>query len=127
VADPAATAAVDESRWEQLLAVRALAAAELEKARQQGTIGKSLEAQVEIAPDSEATAQLLAADAAQLPMLLIVSQVRLAPVTAGATTVRVSPAAGQKCVRCWRFSEDVGRDLAHGALCARCAEVLRQL
>ena len=48
-----------EARWAKLLEVRRVVALELEKARQAGTIGKSLEAQIEIQPENATTQQLL--------------------------------------------------------------------
>jgi isoleucyl-tRNA synthetase len=35
--------------------------------------------------------------------------------------VIVSPAAGDKCERCWRFTTDVRIDGAAAGLCGRCA------
>jgi isoleucyl-tRNA synthetase len=116
-----------EKRWERLLDVRRVASLELEKARQAKTIGKSLEAQVEIEPDSEATRDLLEKLGPTLETVLIVSQVRVARPMGSELRVRVSPAAGKKCVRCWRWTEDVGGDPAHPELCGRCAEVVKAL
>jgi len=115
-----------EKRWETLLQVRSAAALELEKARKSGAIGKSLEAQVEIAPDSAATQELLQRTGRLLETLLIVSQVKVGQLTDGQLRVNVTAAAGQKCVRCWRWTEDVGSQAAHPQLCGRCAEVVSQ-
>jgi isoleucyl-tRNA synthetase len=114
-----------EARWEKVLEVRSAAALELEKARQSGLIGKSLEAQVEIAPGDEATRKLLEDFGSLLETVLIVSGVRLAAPTGGAAQVKVSRADGQKCVRCWRWTTDVGAETAHPQLCGRCADVVR--
>jgi isoleucyl-tRNA synthetase len=110
-----------EARWQKLLEVRGAAAVELEKARQAGLIGKSLEAQIEIAPESAETRKLLEDFGPLLETVLIVSAVRLAAPTGGATQVKVRRADGQKCVRCWRWTADVGS----AQLCGRCAEVVR--
>jgi isoleucyl-tRNA synthetase len=118
--------AAREARWEKLLDMRRLAAVELEKARQGGLIGKSLEAQVRIVPDSEATRELLENFKPVLETVFIVSGVRVEPAGAGGLQVAVEHAAGKKCVRCWRWREDVGTDAAHADLCARCASVVRQ-
>ncbi len=115
-----------EARWEKLLEVRRVAAGELEKARQAGTIGKSLEAQVEIRPADEATQQLLTKFGPVLEPVLIVSQVQIGQLTGSDLQVTVSPAAGQKCTRCWRFTTDVGANHAHPQLCGRCAETVTQ-
>ena len=41
-------------------------------------------------------------------------------------TVRVSPAAGDKCPRCWNHDVTIGAEGGHSELCARCAAVLGQ-
>ena len=115
-----------EARWEKLLEVRRVAAVELEKARQAGTIGKSLEAQVEIRPGNDASRQLLEKFGPVLEPVLIVSQVKIGQLTGSEMQVTVSPAAGQKCPRCWRYTTDVGTNHAHPSLCGRCAESVTQ-
>jgi isoleucyl-tRNA synthetase len=116
-----------EARWERLLDVRRVASLELEKARQAGQIGKSLEAQLEIEPDGEAMRELLEKLGPTLETVLIVSQVRVARATSSELLVKVARAAGRKCVRCWRWTEDVGTDAAHPELCGRCAKVVNGL
>jgi isoleucyl-tRNA synthetase len=116
-----------EARWEKLLEVRRVASLELEKARQEKVIGKSLEAQVEIEPDTEATRQWLEDFGPLLETVLIVSQVRVNKTSGAALRVTVTPAAGKKCVRCWRWREDVGADAKHPELCGRCAEVIEHV
>jgi len=115
-----------EARMAKLLDVRRVVALELEKARQAGTIGKSLEAQVAIQPDTAATQQLLTGLGPLLEAALIVSQVQIERLTGSELRVTVSPAAGQKCVRCWRWTTDVGTNTAHQELCGRCAEIVTQ-
>jgi len=113
-----------EARWERLFEVRRVAALELEKARQDKTIGKSLEARVEIEPDSEPTRALLLGLGPLLETVLIVSQARVGQLTGSQLRVTVLPAAGRKCVRCWRWTEDVGTNQNHPELCARCGDVI---
>ena len=115
-----------EARWTQLMDVRRVVALELEKARQIGAIGKSLEAQVTIQPANAATHQLLTGLGPLLDAVLIVSQVQIGPLTDSDLRVTVAPAAGQKCVRCWRWTTDVGNHPAHRELCGRCAAVVTQ-
>jgi isoleucyl-tRNA synthetase len=115
-----------EARWEKLLDVRRVALPELESARQAEIIGKSIEAQVEIAPDNTATQELLVKAGPLLETLLIVSQAKIGQLTNGELRVKVSAAEGQKCVRCWRWTRDVGANATHPQLCGRCAEVVSQ-
>ncbi|MFQ5902716.1 MAG: zinc finger domain-containing protein, partial [Candidatus Binatia bacterium] len=39
--------------------------------------------------------------------------------------IEVARAKGSKCERCWKYSEDVGKDSRHPTVCARCSDVLR--
>lgn len=124
VADAARRDLQLEARWQKLLAVREAVAGELEKARQTKQIGKSLEAQVEIGPESEVTRELLTGFAKALEPVLIVSQATVGPVSKDVLRVTVRPADGRKCVRCWRWSTEVGGSAAHPELCGRCAKVI---
>ncbi|MGC3956428.1 MAG: isoleucine--tRNA ligase [Verrucomicrobiota bacterium] len=106
--------------WKNLFVLRELALPELEKARQAKQIGKSLEAKLTVNGKG-----VLLEDARlnldSLRELLNVSQVELA--NGGNETVfaTVSKADGQKCERCWHWETDVGSNVAHPTLCARCA------
>ena len=66
-----------------------------------------------------------------LAELFIVSQVSIDGRDGGPTTlpaglkVSVERASGEKCQRCWNFSEAVGQDVEHPALCDRCARVVK--
>ena len=75
-----------------------------------------------------------------LRAVCIVSQLHLAaldeaPAEAAVTelpdgsrvVVTVEKAKGEKCERCWIYSEELGSDPEHPALCPRCAEVIRSL
>ena len=39
-------------------------------------------------------------------------------------TVKVAPAAGEKCPRCWNHDVRIGTEGHHGELCDRCARVV---
>ena len=41
--------------------------------------------------------------------------------------VRVKKAGGEKCERCWMYSEELGSDPEYPTLCPRCAAVMKQL
>jgi isoleucyl-tRNA synthetase len=113
----------DEVRaWEGLMALRAQALPELEKARQAKTIGKALEACLEMkGPDVPASET----EREALRELLNVSQ--LAVSSAADASFTVTHADGQKCERCWHWETDVGSDAQHPTLCARCAGVVKAL
>ncbi len=109
--------------WEALGAVREIVLKELEKAREEKLIGNALEAQVTLRAPA-AQRDLLAAHAAALKDLFIVSDVVIEPVEADELTVAVAKAPGQKCVRCWNYSTFVGTSPAHPDFCRRCDDVV---
>lgn len=121
-------------RWERLFEVRAAVTKALEEARQAGQIGHSLDARVELCALGP-LASLVREHLADLPAVFIVSQVNwndhLPEETASPALpelrLRVEPARGVKCQRCWNFSESVGSDATHPGVCARCVGVLREL
>lgn len=119
-----------EARFEKLLAVRSAVARELEAERREKRIGKSLEAKVVLGAEGELHA-LLEEAKDELAAFLIVSQVELRKGGSEGTRaegidlfVKVLPAAGEKCVRCWIYYEDLGVDPAHPQLCRRCADAV---
>ena len=45
----------------------------------------------------------------------------------GGVTVGVGRAPGDKCGRCWNYSESVGASQEHPALCERCLPVIQDM
>ena len=60
----------------------------------------------------------------ELKAAFIVSDVKLVEGD-GELTVEVEKAQGEKCERCWAYSETVGADAELPTLCARCAAILK--
>src|SRR6056297_845074 len=128
----------DESlmeKWEELLKVRKDVAKALEIARAEKEIGNSLEAMVVLKADNQPQLDLLNSNLDLLADLLIVSQVELDSELAddkihmGSETgvgVKVHPARGEKCARCWKYSETVGDDKEHEDICDRCSAVVNE-
>ena len=113
--------AEEEARWEKLLVVRAKVNEALEKERQAKKIGKSLEAEISLEGGG-----LRPEDGDLLKEICLVSHVEIRP-GSGEVTVKVAPARGKKCARCWKHEESVGRDPDHPELCERCARVVKGL
>ena len=118
------------AKWERIRKIRDEVNKALENARNQKTIGKSLEAQVTLKADGELYA-FLKENEAVLEPVFIVSKVVLEQGAAAQTTaetegleVTVSKAHGEKCERCWAYSDTVGKDEKHPTLCARCAAII---
>ena len=116
-----------EARWERLQALRQTVAVELEKARAAGTIGKSLEAAVTLRGGDDEMQAMLKYFEAQLPALFIVSQVAIELDRKESFSVKVAPASGQKCARCWRWEPSVGQHPDHSTICSRCVSVVLTL
>ncbi|MBM3890546.1 MAG: class I tRNA ligase family protein, partial [Verrucomicrobia bacterium] len=113
-----------EARWERLQTLRQLVAQELEKERAAGRIGKSLEAAVTLRGGDAETQAMLKYFEPQLPALLIVSQVAIELDLDAPFSVKVAPASGRKCARCWRWEPSVGQCAEHPTICARCVAVV---
>ncbi len=41
-------------------------------------------------------------------------------------SIVIEKAEGEKCERCWSYSETVGQHENHSTLCARCADVVEK-
>ena len=118
------------AKWERIRKIRDDVNKALENARNQKTIGKSLEAQVTLKADGELY-DFLKENETVLEPVFIVSKVVLEQGAAAQTTaetegleVTVSKAHGEKCERCWAYSDTVGKDEKHPTLCARCAAII---
>ncbi|MET0281226.1 MAG: isoleucine--tRNA ligase [Steroidobacteraceae bacterium] len=121
--------------WEALVQLRQASQRELEKLREAGTIGAPLEAELDVHALPE-LASRYAVLGDELRFFTITSAARVHAVhaapgdaVAAETGTAVVPglwlaakrSQGDKCVRCWHLTDDVGSDAAHPELCARCA------
>ena len=121
-----------ESKWDNFIEIRSEITRVLEGARRAKTIGHSLDAKVELHATGEALAILRSVEG-DLATLLIVSQAKLVEGLAGGVEatgredlkVTVQAAEGEKCERCWIYSNTVGKDAEHPTVCARCAAALK--
>jgi len=119
-------------KWGLIIAVRDDVKKVLEQARADKTIGASLEAKVTLYCGGGTYEFLKAIPAGELADLLIVSQVELRQGEGGAKGeleglgVSVEHAEGEKCERCWKYTQDVGSHAAHPTLCGRCAGILEE-
>jgi len=111
-----------EEKWEKILKIRDIASKELELARKEKLIGSSLDANVSILANGD-DYEFISLIINELAPILIVSGVTLEKADTEEITVKVSPATGEKCARCWTFTNDVGAEHQH--LCKRCANVLK--
>jgi isoleucyl-tRNA synthetase len=120
--------------WPRLIALREEVLKALDVAREEKFIGGALEARVVLAAGDDLL-DLLEEYRAFLPQFFIVSQVEVSsqPI-AGATdtgiaglSVKIEKALGQKCDRCWNYSEHVGEDQRYPTVCERCSAALKEI
>jgi isoleucyl-tRNA synthetase len=107
--------------WNWLKLWRETLLPELEKARQAKTIGKALEARIEIVIPQ---VQNQVSDPDLLRELLNVSELKMK--VGEPISHSVSKADGQKCERCWHWETDVGQNPEHPTICGRCTEAVSQ-
>lgn len=119
-------------KWDKIHKIRVDVQKALEIARNEKKIGKSLEARIVLGADGELYDFLKSVETA-LPEIFITSDVEVVQEKQAFTgdveglTVGVEGAKGEKCERCWKFSETVGKDAKHPQLCAHCAAVLAEM
>ena len=128
---PEAKAAADEAfeaKWDRIMAIRDDVQKVLEQARADKVIGSALEAGLTLYCSKEVYDFLNAIPMDELADLFIVSHVDLVEGEGGVKGlveglgVSAAHAAGNKCLRCWKYETTVGED----GLCPRCAKVLKQ-
>jgi isoleucyl-tRNA synthetase len=120
--------AEEESRWKTLFEIRAQILPCLEKERQAKNIGKALDAKVTLGGMAKVLPHATDMEEEVLRELLNVSQL---VIDQGASVVVLSvvvgKADGRKCGRCWHWENDIGANVAHPALCGRCARAVVRL
>jgi isoleucyl-tRNA synthetase len=118
-------------RWQTLRDLRRVVTGALELERGAKRLGSSLQAAVELFVPERLLDVVRNVDLAEL-CITSAGTVRSGPPPDGAFTlpdvaeigVCVSPAAGDRCERCWRVLPEVGQTPEHPDLCRRCATVV---
>ncbi len=117
-------------KWDRIHALRDDVQKALENARTAKLIGGSLDAAVTLYCDDQAL-PFVQSVAELLPSVLIVSDVQIKADGQGeysgdfaGVSVSVAHANGEKCCRCWVYSDTVTNDGESNGLCARCAAIL---
>ncbi len=111
------------AEFEKLLAVRSEVQKALELARREKLIGAPLEAKVAVQASGELLA-FLQGRLQELAPLFIVSKVELSEGGSGeSVAVKVERAPGEKCPRCWNYSEAID---ASQPVCPKCREALSE-
>ena len=127
-----------EIKWEKILRIRKDVLKALEIKRGEGYIGNSLEASVNIYVEKKEVFQYLSSFEKELNNLFIVSKVELfnqektSPdsldfmqgIEVPEIKIAITKAPGNKCERCWCYSEKVGEDEKYPTICEKCSSVM---
>ncbi|MCA1606335.1 MAG: class I tRNA ligase family protein, partial [Acidobacteria bacterium] len=116
------------TNWDRLFEIRDEVLQSLEEARIAKQIGSSLEARLEISAAGESY-DLLTRYSDELRYIFIVSQVDVLSSDEGVSgvVVKVLPADGRKCERCWNYSTRVGESTRYPDVCERCVTALEEI
>ncbi len=114
--------------WARLHEIRDDVKMALEQSRAAKFIGSSLDAEVTLYCADKDEFEKFKAETEELATLFIVSKVNVNSSGEGqfkglsGISLTVGRAGGEKCARCWVYSDTVGSDDMHPTLCARCAK-----
>ncbi len=121
---------LDANYWQLVGEVKTAVNKALETKRNDGDVGKGLEAEVTLYCSDELAANLaLIKD--ELRFVLITSKVTIKTIAEvgdvpeselSGLHVSIVRSESEKCVRCWHHMEDVGQHAVHPELCGRCVE-----
>ncbi len=119
-------------KWSQFMKLRDDVNRALEVARNEKVIGKSLEAHITLSNSSEFDTVDFLSKFNDLNQLFIVSKVDVVDELTEGTEyelvkVKVDHAEGEKCQRCWNYSDQLGSVNGLDHLCPRCQSVVATL
>ena len=115
-----------QEKWQKIISLKEAVAKKLEEARAEKVIGHSLNANVVLKMGNHALSEFKNMEEL-LQTVFIVSGVEIVEnnsVKDDVVEVKVEPAKGEKCERCWTYSETVGEDKEHPTICAKCRKAL---
>ena len=122
-------------KWDFIIKLRDDVKKALELKRADKVIGSSLEASVKLTAASDSLFGSLKACENELKDVFIVSKVEIAEGDRASAEftetetadlgIDVKHAEGEKCERCWTYSETVGQSKEHPTLCSRCAHTVK--
>lgn len=119
-------------RYSLIMKLREDVLKQLELARQAKEIGHGLDARVTLFSSDE-NFSLLNQYKDEWTQVFIVSQVVISetPIASAkpginipSLQIAITRATGEKCARCWNYSEEVGKSSAHPTICKRCEKAV---
>ncbi|MFW6134373.1 MAG: isoleucine--tRNA ligase [Elusimicrobiota bacterium] len=124
-----------EKKWEKIIDLRDLVLKRIEQEKNKEKFKDPLESEVEITASSEDMFSFENNPEEKFKEYFIVSRVNInvdkdlkdgEEWNDGKIKITVKKASGDKCVRCWLISKEVGSDHQHPQLCNRCAEIINK-
>ncbi len=121
--------------WEKILFIRSEITKAIEPLRKEGIIGHSLDTSIDIYLD-EALIKMIEEKQIDMREISIVSQLHFKPYNTKPAeladmsenlAILVEKAKGEKCERCWIYTEEAGTDSNYPTLCPRCSKVMKAL
>ena len=118
------------AKWEKILKLREDVTKALEEKRRDKFIGNSLDASVIVEiKDKDIYETVSKYDKNFMADIFITSGFEISEVSEGfegeVSKVNVIKAPGEKCERCWKIDENVGKDKEHPTLCPRCVSAVK--
>ncbi len=120
--DPAFAGGEATNTIAALLDIRHVIQKEIETARQAKTIARNDEAVVTLTAPENAVVHQFADRLEELSEFFIISDLKLQ--TGDALAAEVTSSTAEKCARCWRYVDSVGKLEANPDLCERCADAI---
>ncbi len=118
--------------WDKIHLLRDEVQKSLELARKNKVIGSSLDAKVTLYCENNEIFNFIKSSEKDLKTIFIVSKVQVKSGGLGeiksdqfnGVSITITHASGNKCERCWVYSDTVGQNTKHDSLCDRCVKIL---
>ena len=121
---------MNDAYWDQLLKVRSEVNKVIEQARADKKVGGALEASVTLFAEPELATRLQALGN-ELRFVLLTSEAQVADLALASDEavqseqvkglrILLGKAQGEKCPRCWHYSNDIGANPEQAQICGRC-------
>lgn len=118
--------------WDKIHLLRDEVQRSLELARKNKVIGSSLDAKVTLYCENNEIFNFIKSSEKDLKIIFIVSKVQVKSGGLGeiksdqfnGVSITITHASGNKCERCWVYSDTVGQNTKHDSLCDRCVKIL---
>ena len=122
-----------ENKMEALVDIKKDVLKALELKRAEKVIGSSLEAGIKLYVKNDTTKTWLNEMGEYIKIFFQVADVELADERKTEMTeydnsfIHVEKSGGNKCSRCWNYTDNIGTDSSHPELCPRCTEIVKSL